>query len=236
MSKRVEFANEELYHICYRAVGDTMIFKDEDDYFRGIFSLYEFNHSRPVNIWLRRLQRKKEKLLLGRTSQSLDGREKFVEILAFCFMPNHIHLILKQIKDGGISKFMQKVGGGYATYFNKKYKRKGHLFNQFKAFHITSDDQLKNVITYVHCNPISIIEPGFKENGIKDVGRIMDYLGKEYRWSSFFDYLGKNNFASITTRDFILESMGESNGVKQAVEDWVNYKGEVKQFDDTVLE
>ena len=229
----VDFVNNELYHICYRAVGDAVIFKDADDYFRAIFALYEFNNSQPVNIWLRRLQRKAEKLLLGPTPQSslVDRRDKFVEILAFCFMPNHIHLVVRQLKDGGVSQFMQKVGTGYATFFNKKYSRKGHLFSRFKAFYVSSDNQLKNVITYVHCNPISLIEPGWKEAGIKRSQQVLAFLKEEYRWSSFFDYLGRKNFPSVTNRDFVLEVMGGAEGSRQAIEDWISHKQEIADLD-----
>ena len=151
-------------------------------------------------------------------------------------MPNHIHLLVKQTKDNGISNFMQKCGTGYAVYFNKKYNRKGHLFNKFKAVHIKTNDQLKNVVTYIHCNPISLTEPGWKEKGVKNPEKVMRFLEKKYRWSSFFDYLGKKNFPSITHRDFILEIMGGESGCKQAVEDWIRYKSKIKDFNYDTLE
>ncbi len=149
--QRPQLISGELYHISERAVGDSVVFKDESDYYRGIFSCYEFNNANRVEIRLRRQQRKKEKAAekatleyWGRTpvkslsehiSQIVPERDLLVEILCFCFMPNHIHLILRQLKDGGISQFMQKFGG-YSTYFNEKYDRKGHLFNRFNALHI----------------------------------------------------------------------------------------------------
>jgi putative transposase len=156
MPIKAQLVTGEFYHINLRAVGNDTVFKDADDYWRGIFSIYEFNNAKPVSIWLRRQQRKAEKVLHGPTVQSLDKRDKFVEVLAFCFMPNHVHLLVKQVKENGISSFMQKFGG-FAFYLNKKYSRKGHLFNSFKPVHIASDDQLKNVVTYIHTNPIALI-------------------------------------------------------------------------------
>jgi hypothetical protein len=155
--------------------------------------------------------------------------------MAFCFMPNHIHLLAKQIKDDGISKFMQKVGG-YAAYFNKKYHRMGHLFNRFKAIHIKTDDQLKNTFSYIHCNPISLIEPGWKENGAKDGRAVINFLEKEYRWSSFFDYIGKKNFPSVTDREFLFDIIGGIGGSRQAITDWINYKRVSNEFNDIILE
>ena len=234
MSNRAQLVNGEWYHLILRSVGDTTIFVDEEDRYRGIFSIYEFNNSNAVNIWVRRQQRKAEKaieLLLGPTSQSLelpqDKRDKLLEIGAFCFMPNHIHLLARQIQDNGISRFMQKAGTGYAAYFNKKYHRKGHLFNRFKAVYIKDDIQLKNVFVYIHANPLSLIEPGWKENGIVNQKKAIEFLETQYRWSSFFDYLYKKNFPTVTTRDFMLEIMSGNLGCRDSVRDWIKYKNGV---------
>jgi len=240
----IQLANNEIYHICLRAVGDDVIFKDDNDYFRGIFSIYELNNSKLVKIWRRRrdrIQEKKNAKLypLGEGTIGdgmIDGkRDCLVEVLDFCFMPNHIHLLVRQLKDGGISLFMQKVGGGYAQYFNNKYKRKGHLFNQFKAIHVGSNKQLKNVVTYIHCNPISLINPNWKNNGVKSPGKVTKFLEEKYRWSSLFDYLGKKNFPSITSRDFVLKLMDGSDGIKQDLESWVQYN-RIEKFDYSKLE
>jgi len=244
---RTQLANDEIYHVVLRAVGDAEIFSDENDYYRGIFSIYEFNNTKPVEIWLRRLQRKKEKTLGCRTPQYStssenigvsdtpmtkmeDKRDKLVEVLAFCFMSNHMHLLLKQVKDNGITNFMKKVGGGYANYFNKKYQRKGHLFNKFKSIHVADDDQLKTVFAYIHTNPLSFIEPGWKENGVKNVDKAIQFLEEEYRWSSFFDFIGKPNFASVTDRDFISEIIKEAGGSKKSITDWIKYKNGMNEI------
>ena len=255
--KNPPLVNGEIYHVVLRAVGDTSIFNDKNDLYRGIFSLYEFNNSNSVSIWLRRQQRKKEKLiertatnitkiarsdlttLQGLTSQGLQvapERNLFVEILAFCLMPNHIHLLLRQIKDKGISQFMQKLGTGYAVYFNKKNDRKGHLLNKFKAIHIKTTKQLQNGFVYCHTNPLSLIEPGWKEKGIEDLDKAIKFLEKGYRWSSLPDFIGKKNFPSVTVRDFLLEVMGGEEGCRNSVRDWIRYKKELKDLGNIVLE
>ena len=230
--QQVDLVNGEVYHICYRAVGDSLLFKDQNDYYRGIFSLYELNNTIPVLISIRRrdriVEKKREKLydVGGHTLLEKDDRDLLVDILAFCFMPNHLHLLLRQTKDGGITKFMKKVGGGYAGYFNRKYRRKGHLFNQFKAIHVKDDNQLKNVITYIHCNPISLVQPKWKDEGISNPVKVVDFLDKEYRWSSLWDYNEKPNFASVTKRDFLLELLGAEE-MRRNMNDWIQYKHEV---------
>lgn len=242
-TQRPQLVNDEIYHIVLLAVGDTVIFNNENDFYRGIFSLYEFNNSNPVDIWLRRKQREKEKIiekalkdLEGRTLQAAPERDLLVEILIFCLMPNHIHLLLRQLKNGGISRFMQKVGTGYAVYFNHKYGRKGHLFSRFKAIHVKTNEQLQNVFVYGHTNPLSLIEPGWKENGIENPDKAIKFLEEDYRWSSFFDFLGKKNFPSLTTRKFLLQIMGGENGCREAVRNWIMHKTELKDFGDIILE
>ena len=232
--KRPQLVNNEIYHIVIRGVGESEIFKDRDDHYRWIFSLYEFNTTDLVEIRKRREKRQKEKASGGPTSA--DNREVLVEILAFYFMPNHIHLLVKQVKDNGITQFMRKLETGYAAYFNKKYDRKGHLFQGiFKAVHIKNDEQLKTVFVYIHTNGISLIEPKWKEKGIENPEEIIKFL-ENYKWSSYPDYIGKKNFPSVTKRDFLLKVMGREEGCKKFVENWVKYKGEIKGFNNVELE
>lgn len=221
--------NDEFYHIITRTVGDTIVFKNEADFYRGVFSIYEFNNNNPVNIWERRKERTVEKKKLGPTSLTLQKRDMFVEILAFSFMSNHLHLLLKQVKDNGISNFMKKFGTGFAMYFNRKYNRKGHLFNKFKSVHIESETQLKNTFTYIHTNLISLIEPRWKEDGIKKPQKVIKFLENNKR-HSYPDYLEKKNFPSVTQRDFILEVMGGIEGCRSSVNDWIMYKKELGDF------
>lgn len=227
--KRPRLVNDEIYHIIIRGVGDSLIFKDIDDYYRGIFSLYEFNTIEPVEIIKRR---RKIRLLKNRGEQFSANREPLVEVLAFYFMPNHIHLLLRQIKDNGITHFMRKFGAGYVGYFNQKYNRKGHLFQgRFKAIHIKNNEQLKTAFVYVHINGISLIEPKWKEKGIKNPEKVIKFL-ENYKWSSYSDYIGKKNFPSVTERKFILEMMGGEEGCKNFVRDWIKREKEIEDFKD----
>lgn len=227
-NKRPQLVNDEIYHIVLRGVGDSLIFKDINDYYRGIFSLYEFNNTSPVTIRERRKIRSRQKQLSR--GQSSDTRDLLVEISAFYFMPNHIHLLVRQIKKEGITQFMRKLGTGYATYFNKKYNRKGHLFqNRFQAIHIKNNEQLKTIFVYIHANGISLIEPKWKEKGISNLKKVIKFL-ENYKWSSYPDYIGKKNFPSVTKRDFLLRVMGGKTGCRNFVESWIKYKKELKYW------
>lgn len=242
------FINGEIYHLVLRRIGNELLFGDVNDYYRGIFCIYEFNTTKPITIRERRAARSKFKKAIKEATKGLtpvnvkvrqapqtlvfsDTRDLLVEVLAFCLMPNHIHLLVRQLKDGGISKFIQKVAAGYAAYFKNKYgiKLKGHFFqDRFSAIHIKTDEQLRVVFTYIHTNPTSLIEPEWKQEGVNDPKKVIKFLEK-YKWSSYLDYLDKKNFPSVTMRDFVLEIMGEKEGCRKWVENWVMYKGEIRK-------
>jgi len=148
-------------------------------------------------------------------------------------------LLVRELKKGGISKFMLKLESGYAAYFTTKYgvKMKGHFFHdRFKCVHIKTEAQLIAVFVYIHTNPVALIDPHWKEKGIKNPERAIKFLEEEYRWSSFFDYIGKKNFPSVTQRDFLLQIMGGPEGAKKAVRDWVRHKGKIRKFAELALE
>ncbi len=240
--RKQQFVNNEIFHIVLRAIDNNLLFKNIDDYYRGIFSIYEFNTLYPVEIRKRREVRARIKRTSGGQASAgsfvdeVDERDKLVEILTFCFMPNHIHLLVKQLKDGGITKFMSKIGTGYAGYFNRKYKRQGHFFqNKFLSVHIKNDEQLKTVFVYIHTNPISLIEPKWKEIGIKNPEKSIKFV-ENYKWSSYSDYIDKKNFPSVTEREFLLKIMGGKQGCKDFIENWVRYKGEISKFTNLALE
>lgn len=223
-----QLINNGIYHTVLRAVDDNLIFKNIDDYYRGIFSIYEFNNAKSVEILKRRQEIQVAKKKFGGGPPS-EIRERLVDVLAFCFMPNHLHLLLKQIKDNGITKFMSKVGTGYGGYFNRKYKRKGYVFqNRFSVIRIANEDQFKNVFVYIHTNPVALTEPRWKEKGIRSPEKIIRFL-ENYKWSSYQDYIGKKNFPSVTNRDPAWRIMGGQVGCKKFVDSWVKYKGKIRK-------
>ena len=239
--RKEKFENGDIVHVILKGVDGNTIFKDIDDYYRGIFSIYEFNNLKPVSIKYRReIINRLKKSIRGPTSDSFipDERERIVDLLTFCFMPNHIHLLLRQIKDNGITEFMRKVGTGYGGYINRKYHRQGHVFQgSFNAVHIKTDEQLKVVFAYIHTNPISLIYSDWKNIKIKeeDFDKIIKFL-ENYRWSSHLDYAGIKNFSSVTQREFILELFGGENNCKEFIKDYIINKGELKEYSELFLE
>jgi len=227
-SKRPQFVNGEIYHVFNRGVEKRNIFQQISDYFRFIFCLYELNDKNLVKMRIR-IKERKERKNTGRTRAA--EREPLVEIIAFCLMPNHYHLVLRQLVDNGISLFMQKLGDSYVGYFNQKYNRKGmgSLFQgRFKAVYVKTEDQLLNLICYIFTNPVELIEKEWKEIGVKDPQKTIRYL-ESYRWSNYLDCIGKSNFPSVTKRDFLFKVFGEPANIKKFVVGWILYKAELRK-------
>lgn len=178
---------------------------DEKDYFRFIHDLFEFNNTSAVfNVNFRFAQAQKAENYGGPTSIVQEPRRRLVDIVSFCLMPNHFHFILRQLRDGGIAKFIQKACTGYAMYFNQKYKRSGTLFQgRFRAILIDKDEYFLPLSGYIHANPVELIEPNWKEKGIKDQAKVKNFLQK-YRWSSYLDCIGIKNFPSVINNDFLI--------------------------------
>lgn len=143
---RPAFANGEHYHIYNRGVDKRTIFLDQRDAQRFFQSMEKFNSAEPIgSLYLNSFRK-----LSGRTAKS---EKKLVDIIAYCLNPNHFHLILRQLAKDGISEYMKRLGGGYAWYFNNKYKRSGVLFQgRYKAIHINSNRYLLYVSAYVNLN------------------------------------------------------------------------------------
>lgn len=209
----VEFATGCFYHIYNRGVDKRHIFKDKEDFYRFIKCLYECNDISHI----KNIRRK----VLGQSKEMAKERVCLVDIICFCLMPNHFHLLLRQVVDNGISKFMQKLEASHAMYFNIKTKRKGTLFEgRFEAKHIETDEYLEHLSRYIHLNPAGLIEPKWKEEGIKDWNAVNNYL-ENYKWSSYINYIGGSNFPSIINKEPMQWYFKTPGSYKKFVQSWV---------------
>jgi len=214
-------ANEQYYHIYNRGVDKRQVFMDDGDKYRFLHDLWEFNDENAAPPFLRRASKNPIKTTGSETSDDTVGgstsnsKEPLVEIICFCLMPNHFHLLVKQLKDGGISLFMKKLGAGYTGYFNEKYERSGALFQgRFKTKHIDNDAYLTHLTKYIHLNPIDLCEPEWGKKGIQNPEMAKDFL-KNYKWSSFKDYIGEKNYPSLIKNNLIMEMLGGELGYKK---------------------
>jgi len=219
MSRNLVIAPEEFYHIYNRGTDKRDIFKTKSDYDRLLSLLYISNSGVPVHL-------QRQGLTLTELF-SIERGDPLVDIGAYCFMPNHFHLLLRESVEGGISKFMQKVTTGYTMYFNKLYERTGALFQgTYKSTHADSDRYLAYLIAYIHLNPVKLIEPRWKETGIADRKRAEEYLD-QYRYSSYVDFIGeKRPENSVLSKESLPEYFETPADFKRSITEWLSYSEE----------
>lgn len=230
--QKPSFVNNKIYHIYNRGVEKRNIFGDDKDRFRFVHDLFEFNDTKPalnLNYYFGKQSMEVEPQYIRKP------RKLLVEILAFCLMPNHYHLLLRQKLDKGIIAFMQKLGTGYTMYFNQKYERVGSLFQgRFKAILVNNDTHLLYLPHYIHLNPLDLAMPDWREKEIINHKKVMKFL-ESYRWSSFQDYIGIKNFPSVTQRNFVLELFGDQKNYKAAIKDYLG-EFELETIRDLIIE
>ena len=152
-TRRQPLVTGEMYHIYNRGVDKRDIFSDKNDIYRFIESIKEFNRIDGINSLSNFRKLKQISQIEVSPLSGGNFKEPLVEIIGYCFNPNHFHLILKQSVDGGISKFMQKLLGGYTYYFNAKNSRSGSLFQGiFKSQLISNENYFNKLIGYVNKN------------------------------------------------------------------------------------
>lgn len=215
--KRLQFDNDHIYHIYNRGVEKRNIFLTQNDYQRFIVNLYEFNDIAPVLNFGRNLSSQPIEIRL----QS-PRKKPLVEILAFCLMRNHYHLMLRQLEENGITEFMRKLGTGYTNYFNLKNRRVGPLFQgKFKAVLLDREQHFQHLPHYIHLNPLDFNMPAWREGRVEDAQKALNYL-REYHWSSLSDYLGIENFPTVTSREFLTKSIGLPADFESRMSEWMS--------------
>jgi REP element-mobilizing transposase RayT len=136
-------------------------------------------------------------------------KEKEFSLYAYCLMDNHVHLIINEEEDE-ISRIMKRIGSSYAYYFNKKYSRVGHLFqDRFKSEAIENDSYLLAAVRYIHNNPVRAC---------------LVKHASEYKWSSYHEYVSENSLQKLLDRDKVLEMLSGDRG--KAIKLFVEYSNQ----------
>lgn len=176
------YLSNSIYHIYNRGVNRDLIFKTEQDY--KVFLTYLKDYLTP------NADSTKFKV------RNLQNYYSEIDLLAFCLMPNHVHLLIKQKDKDSIKKFTKSLFTRYSMYFNKKYKREGPLFQgKYKATNVINKDYLLDISRYIHKNPIK-----FTKNLIET-------------YSSYAQYLGIINLSWVN-KNIVLDYFNESTFMK----------------------
>lgn len=205
------YAENNYYHIYNRGVEKRNVFKDRRDYLSFLFYLRLYFS--PVNILLKKKLTNPciKRIRLDISKVSLFGK---VELLAYCLMPNHFHLLVYQKIPDGITKLMRQLGTAYSMVFNRRHNRIGPLFQgRYKAVLVKSDEQLLHLSRYIHQNPRSLGQDSPVQLEKYPFSSLPQYLGhyqtswlKPQRILDFFHQNNsENNYASFVKEKSQLE-------------------------------
>ena len=215
MQRKFTFSEGEYYHVYNRGIEKRKIFLHDKDHKRFTKLLYVANGKRPFVF----------RDIENKALNEIDRGKPIVAIGAYVLMPNHFHILIKEIIEGGISMFMEKLLTGYSSYFNKRNERTGSLFQgPYQAQHANRDEYLKYLFAYIHLNPVKLIEPKWKENGILNRIKAKAFLD-QYQYSSYQDYIQvvRQENAILSVKEFP-DYFSKDNEFESFLEDWLMFK------------
>jgi|SRR3989344_2753627 len=202
--RRDNLAPGEYYHIFNRGNHKQSIFSDQRDWARLLFLIIYFqsplnfyNIGRQISYFV-----KHRMFNIPNDVETDIIKNRTIELVGFTLMPNHFHLILRELKEGGISKYMQRILNAYTKYFNTRHGKVGHLFQgPYKMVHIDDNEQLLYLSTYIHRNPRELKDWRDKEDS--------------HPWSSYQDYITKNRWNKLLENSIVMEQFKNKNKYQQ---------------------
>lgn len=210
-TRQIKFVNNQYYHVFNRGIDKRPIYLGPDDFDRFIQGMIEFNNINPIGSIFENSFKKNQ------PEDSIVAKESLVHIICYCLNPNHYHLVLEQIVDDGIKKFMHRLGTSFTKYFNIKYKRIGSLFGgKFKAVPIDSNEYLLHVSAYVNLN-----------NRVHSLGS----LASKSSWEEY-----KNNQVGLSNKDIILRQFEKMTDYVDFAQESLVYIQERKDLSVLLLE
>ncbi len=218
--RKVPLVNGRVYHILNKSIAGYEIFNSYDNKERMLKAIIYYTLKNVPSKLSRFLKDKSDSFLIDVINFVKSEAEKNVEIIAWCLMPTHYHLILKQLKDNGIVDFATSIQKGYTEFFNLKHNRKGPLWEgRFKSILVDKDEYLIHLTRYIHLNPVT-------------AGLVDD--PKDWQFSSYREYLNLIpedekicDFSSVLDID---------NSYEKFVKDRIGYQRELANIKHLLLE
>ncbi len=222
MRRKNELVTGSIYHIISRSIAGYRIFNNPSDYDRMVGTVIYYQQEKPECKLSHFIYQRNNQHISLANSIEVAENNKIAEIIAYCVMPTHIHLVLRQCKTNGISTMISKCLNSYTKYFNLKHKRNGPLWeSRFKNVLVETDEQLIHLTRYLHLNPVTAF-----------------LIDKPELWtaSSYNEYLSKsqNDQKTICAYKDILEI--RPNEYKKFVDDRIDYQRELAKIKSLVLE
>ncbi len=203
--RKVPFVEKEYYHIYNRGVDKRDIFMDALDLNRFMQSMIEFNVVKPIGSIYENSQRKRKNQPRGSKASTIEKETPLVNFIAYGINRNHFHLILEQVAEKGIEKFMHRLGTGHSNYFNARHKRSGSLFQgKFKAKLIDSNEYLLHLSAYINLN---------------DRAHTRGSKASTLSWTSWEEYTDENFSNGICRKEIVLGQFKNKKGYKKFAEE-----------------
>ncbi len=209
--------NDRIYHVFTKSIAGFTIFRSSRDYLRmlGIIEYYHYEEIPMKFSTYRRLKEKRRQEII----HGLRKAEPIVDIIAYCIMPTHVHLVLCQLRDRGISDYMKNLLNSYTRYFNTKNRRKGPLWQgRFKSVLVETDEQLLHLTRYVHLNPMT--------------EGLVDRPG-DWPYSSYREYVNDEGMGLCSFHEYLSLAPRE---YREFVESHGDYQKDLAKIKDLILE
>ena len=211
--RKVSFAEGEYYHIYNRGNSRQAIFLTKDNYARFSALLYISNGTTSFDF---------RDIDTDKVFEFDRGKQQ-VAIGAYCLMPNHFHILLTPLVDGGVTTFLKKLSTSYSMYFNKKNFRTGSLFEgRYKSEHVDDDMYLKYLFSYIHLNPVKLIQSDWREKGIRNKGEVLKYL-RSFSHSSYLDTNLVRPESRILNTEIFPKYFLDKKDYDKEMDEWLSY-------------
>ncbi len=223
MKRKHPLKTGDIHHVLNRSIAKYIIFNSDDDYKRMILMLLFFSFeggNLPKFSHFNSSSSVKNKGFENELYERVEEKDKRVQIIAYCIMPTHFHLILKQLTDNGISDFVGRTSNSYSHYFNNKNNRRGRLWeDKFKNVPVNSDEQLLHLTRYIHLNPVT--------------ARLIEDP-KDWKYSSYHEYIQTDNNHSMCEFKNLIDTSPEK--YKEFVMARKEYQRELAKIKNITLE
>lgn len=213
MTMRIEpFGVGSVLHVTNRGVRGAHIVCDDEDRKRFVRSLYYLNDTHTDPYWHSAVT----DIPLFSRPTDWPEREPIVHVLGWTLLSNHFHLLLQEITEGGVAKFMQRLGGSMSTCFNAKYKERGSLFQgSYHARLVSQDEHRQYLAFYVLVKNVLEMYPGGLSNAYSNFDHAWEWA-KEYPYSSLHDCLSGNSSPILDDPEDLIGSLvGIGNTYKE---------------------
>jgi len=226
MRRKEALATGEVYHVFSKSIAGYRIFCDDRDFTRMKQMLYYYRLvDWPLRfsdfVKLDEVRKKGFRAHLNAIRDARGGCREWVQMIAYCVMPTHLHLVLKQLMEDGITEFMGDLLNSFTRYFNLRRARKGPLWEgPFKNVRVESDDQLLHLTRYVHLNPVTAF---------------LTERPEDWKYSSYREYIsGVKDEEQLCSYESLLAV--EPTRYKQFVHDRIGYQRELEKIKHLALD